>query len=306
MVLNGASLVSLSIGLSILASLIIIRVAAWLFRKGKRGYSFIDLARDADGWPSLARFQFLSWTLVIIFSFTTVALVRLFDGVLDIPGDIPENLLALMGISVSVTPVSAYLSKKKYGEAAKPSEELSAEKIRKEAKEKRWETMLLENNRPGLTRFQMFSWTVLSIFLYLALFFATLNEFAMNNIENLFLPDIDFTMVMLMGLSQGAYIGGKWVAPTRTKILSIGPEKARGGTIATIRGVNFGLDTDTVLVGNMTIKREDITMWDESRIDFKVPNIETDEYKVKVLVGTKEAATKLKIEKADDIPSGSG
>jgi ABC-type lipopolysaccharide export system ATPase subunit len=41
---------------------------------------------------------------------------------------------------------------------------------------------------------------------------------ALQNVENLSLPDIDPTLVVLMGLSQGGYIGGKLVTSTGMQI----------------------------------------------------------------------------------------
>ena len=107
--LTNEPLLLVSLGIGGVISIIIYIAASRILRRGNKNYSFIDLARDSDGYPSLARFQFLSWTMVIIFSFTTIAIIRILGGVLEFPGEIPRNLLTLMGISVSVTPVSAYL-----------------------------------------------------------------------------------------------------------------------------------------------------------------------------------------------------
>jgi len=273
--LTKGQLILASVNLSAIVSIIIVFVSWRIFKKSNK--SFLDVAKGSDGWPSLALVQFLCWTLVVIFCFTTVSLIRYLGGVLDIPGNIPENLLILMGLSVTVTPISAYISIKKYGEPGKPGG---------------WESMLLENEQPSLSRFQMFSWTILSIFLYLLLFFSTLKELDITKLQDLFLPDIDSTLVWLMGLSQGAYVGGKFMSPPRISITGIYPEKVSKGKTATITGANFGTDKGSIIIGKETISREDIKEWGENRIDFIVPDFK-GKYDVAVLVGTKEVKMRL-------------
>jgi len=287
--LAKGQLIFASVVLSFIVSFIILWASSWIFQKGNKRYSFLDLARGSDGWPSLSRFQFLCWTLVVIFCFTTVALIKCLGGVLDIPGKIPENLLLLMGISVAVTPISAYVSTKKYGELSKPGDEITSDYIKNEKRKKKWESMLLENKRPSLPRFQMFSWTILSILLYLAIFFSTLKELDITKLQDLSLPDIDSTLVGLMGLSQVAYVGGKSVSPSKVSITGIYPEKVIKGKTVTIRGANLGIDKGSIIIGKETIiSKDEIKEWDENRIDFIVPNIPPEEYDVILLIGTKE------------------
>lgn len=73
--------------------------------------------------------------------------------------------------------------------------------------------ILNEDGKPAMTIFQMFVWTFVSIIVYFILFWMTLSSMLadsiLSNIETLKIPDIDTTMVTLMGLSQGAYVAGK-------------------------------------------------------------------------------------------------
>jgi hypothetical protein len=56
----------------------------------------------------------------------------------------------------------------------------------------------------------MFLWTWIGIGLYIVVLFSTVFSPATLADPNLLeLPDIDPTLVILMGLSQGAFIGGK-------------------------------------------------------------------------------------------------
>lgn len=292
MVVNKAVLMFNSMVLSGLVTVFILIITALLLSR-RTGMSILDLAKD-EGWPSLARTQFLLWTILIIFCFTTISLIKIFRGVLDVPADIPENLLALMGISVGATSTSAYLSGSKYAH-----KELT-EKEKSELKKKQiWASLILENDRPSLTRFQMLSWTVIGIIIYIGLFKGTLANLNVNDTEmlqNLTLPEIDISLVVLMGLSQGSYVAGKWIAPTSIEVFNVYPKKGKVNETATIRGHNFGDVKDTIMVDKVLIKGDDIVFWENNRIDFKLPSEGMTNIKVKVLVGAREAKTKKDVD----------
>ena len=87
--------------------------------------------------------------------------------------DIPEGLILVMGISAAVTVVNGVVSKVKYGETTPPNEpptkEVPSDQIRK--KLPGFRTMLMENDKITLPRFQMFAWTWIGIIAYLGLLF---------------------------------------------------------------------------------------------------------------------------------------
>ena len=119
----------------------------------------------------------------------------------------------------------------------------------------------------------MFLWTFVGIGIYLFVFFSSTsmviadvqktdelkcNQLAIHeaeqkgctnlkNLKNLNLPDIDPPLLILMGLSQGGYSGGKQVARTPVRIdrLVIGS----GDKTLTIMGGNFG-SGGVILVNN--------------------------------------------------------
>jgi hypothetical protein len=122
---------------------------------------FGDIIRDGNGFPSLARFQFLLWTFITLFAVLGVFLIRLFTGVQAIVNDIPENLLILTGISIAVPIISTPISSIKYGERKSPTGTLTNQERRRLA------TMLMENEKITVSRFQMFAWTIISIIVYL-------------------------------------------------------------------------------------------------------------------------------------------
>jgi hypothetical protein len=120
-------------------------------------------------------------------------------------------ILTLMGISATGYVVSMSISTYKYASAI-------------------WETprstipsffsMLLEAGKPALHRYQIFLWTFIGITIYLVLFFSDISATISDptTLGSLSLPNIDPTVVFLMGLSQGGCLGGKLFARTPIRI----------------------------------------------------------------------------------------
>src|SRR6476620_10035406 len=135
-------------------------------KEGKQGNhkgGFWDIIREADYFPSLARLQFVLWTFTISFTLLSIYLFMLWNNTLCW-SVLPQNILALMGISASVHVVSTVISREKYMSSIRGSlpckENVPA-----------LSTMLLEHGKPTLGRYQLFIWTIISIIVYLGIFF---------------------------------------------------------------------------------------------------------------------------------------
>jgi hypothetical protein len=254
------------IGLAFLGSIAIIVVVLGILnviiRHESARRSFGELLRDDDWYPSLARFQFLVWTLIVSFAYLGIAILRLLAGVAAFPESPPVNILLLMGISVAVPIASGSISSIKYV-TEKPKDRPSQLAP--------YVSMLMENNKLTLTRFQMFLWTWIGVIVYLGVLFIAAVATA-KNVAALTLPDIDITLVVLMGLSQGAYLGGKLVAPSPMDIIEIQPKSGSVGQEIIIFGMGFGDISDVVWVDNDKLPAAAITKWSDNRIDLKLPD----------------------------------
>ena len=161
----------------------------------------LNFLKDLKFWPSLSLMQFFSWTIVILFVFTWIYFVRLLSGVTDPPPGIPANILALMGISTGATVASAGVSRRYPREVS--------------GKGQPWRTVFCEGESPSLGRLQMFAWTVIAILIYVYIVSSTLSgSRALASVELLGLPDIDPSLLVLMGFSQAGYVGSKAIATT--------------------------------------------------------------------------------------------
>jgi hypothetical protein len=252
----------------------------------------IDIIKGDDGYPSLAIFQFLVWTFVILFAFAGLYIFRVMVGVTEPPTSFPETILALMGISVATPIISGGVSRTKYKGVTEEKD--NSDEQGKDDKN-RLSSMLEENGRPTLTRYQMFSWTWISILIFLVYVFANVSSgikeisatFATSGKDvipadtaNKFLsiPNIDPALVVLMGMSQGAYIGGKLVARTPLTIYEILPPKAKKGMALPLQviGSGFGDTSDTVWFGNKKYQGKDISLWTDVKIDLSISQQDVD------------------------------
>lgn len=163
------------------------------------GGNILNIIR-ADYWmPSLSLFQFLLWTVVISFSYVWITAIRIYGGDLSFSTDIPPNLYLLLGISVAVPLISVGYTKSTYKPEtpAKPPKHLPP-----------FGMMLKQKGKIALNRFQMFLWTIVGVVLYISVVVGTVT---VGDATLLSLPDIDPTLVYLMGLSQTGYLGGRLI-----------------------------------------------------------------------------------------------
>lgn len=198
--------VSVSALASLVLGLMIVGVASLLLRRADPKVSPRRLIQDEDGHPSLTNFQFLSWTLVFVFSLLWVYLTRIQGNELGFPPVLPTNTLVLMGINTAST-IASRAIKYKGAHLPAPNESL-------------WK-MLYEKQTPSLARVQLFVWTLVSIIIYFVVLFSLiygpfLLGFPQQPLQNLSIPDVDPSLVTLMGLSHGAYLGRKYFGRDHT------------------------------------------------------------------------------------------
>ena len=201
-----------------------------------------------------------------------------------------------MGISVGIPIVSTAISTIKKGTGLYtdiPPGEKDDKGVWKDTRPSLSE-MLCEFKKPTLSRLQMFGWTWISILIYLAVLISTVSS-QINSEYNLFLPNIDFTLVVLMGLSQSAFLFGKAINP-KMEISNIFPKKGKADTVISIFGSNFGDKKDAVWLGNELLKDPDkpdpnqkqSLTWntDGDRVDIMLPkDIKSGKYDIRVCSG---------------------
>lgn len=252
-------------------------------------FILLQVLIDKNNHASLSTFQFLAWTLVISFLYVTLWFLAMFNTSIQSPPTISPSLLAIMGISVTIPIASQGIASYK---RLKPREEGET------YIEPDYASMLEENGRPSLLRFQMFLWTLAAIAIYIGLFF--ISAFSPDTTSlTLGLDEIDPTLLFLMGLSATGYLGnqaysGKVEKTEKTAQLQqpVQPEAAVPGTEAvrlppgireiiprdvepkgtvTLLGSGFGARQDTIMIGEDRVPPSAIRRWEDTRIEFTVP-----------------------------------
>jgi hypothetical protein len=169
----------------------------------------MQIVMGEDGVPSTSKFQFFMWTAVAVFGY--IAIFSLKPGAGDyVPLEpLPTNLLIAMGISAT-TAVGAKAIASQGGPAA-PAPTMVAtatspsgdQTIIVAQAEKLGGIMLEDDGSPDLAKIQLVIWTFIAIAIYL---FFVFQHVAADNRQ---LPDIDRTLMILMGLGHSAYLGKK-------------------------------------------------------------------------------------------------
>ncbi|MEA2720244.1 MAG: hypothetical protein QOJ39_2108 [Candidatus Eremiobacteraeota bacterium] len=215
----------------------------------------LRLALGDDGRLSTSKFQFLMWTVPVVFVFATLMFAR--NGQI---ANVPPNVLVALGFSLS-TVVGAKGITVSYK---------AANRIVKSdgARDARGNLLpapvlhpgdLFENDRgqPDLTKAQMLAWTVVAIADFLYNFFVHFTCYVdtapptdatcVSAMRNNF-PDIDTALMVLMGLGQGTYLAGKLVSTDVPQIVKITVtlQAAPPAVIVTVLGQNFAGGTVTV------------------------------------------------------------
>lgn len=165
-------------------------------------WSPLELARgdgDSNGQLSASKLQYLIFTFVAVFAYTSITgarLLNLGDGTgFSASLDVPLNLIVLMGLSVTT---------------AITSKAITVSYLKQDRISQKDNSTLINgrNGKPDLVKAQMLMWTSVAVLLYLARVVRFVSDGQYANVS-LSMPDVDATLITLMGVSQGAYIGNK-------------------------------------------------------------------------------------------------
>lgn len=180
---------------------------------------FSKLYEGADGRPSTSKFQFFLWTAVVIFSYAALYTVKLHNKQFDPITNLPSNVLIAMGMSV----VSASTAK------AITTSYVNTNRITKSTvtrDEGRFGHIFQDDSGvPDLSKLQIIAWTFICIATYLIV----VGQHITTNDPTI--PDIDNSLMALMGLGHAAYLGKKAVTqdtPGATTVQPPTPPKVTG------------------------------------------------------------------------------
>jgi hypothetical protein len=282
---------ALAYGLGLLAVVLFLAVAT-LAPKSRR--TTLGIIVGEDGRLSSSKFQFFLWTSVVIFSYVVLFVAGVhntrhrtasscpaitkdelttryaFPATLSwCPiGDIPGNVLLAMGFSLITLATakgvtSAYVNSGRIAKPPNPGKPSLADLVTQDG-----------SGIPDLSKVQMLVWTLIASATYLYGVVSAVPTFAGAPF-----PDISGTLMVLMGLGQGAYLGTKLATSQTAKISNLNP--ARGvssGGIVKINGVGFGNVPGTVQFGDVVAAlavENGKLQWSDAQVAFVVPPART-------------------------------
>jgi hypothetical protein len=204
MIASVVTTASVSYGWKWLAVLIGFAVLAllWAFlalTNRQTGWKIWKLVEGEDGVSSTSKFQWSVWLVVVLFAYTVLWVLRARSGNYSAITVIPANLMAVLGLSTG-TAVAAKAIKT----AQVKSRQVTG------AQNAQGGILQDDSGVPALSKIQMIGFTFISV----GIFLATLIHQIHSNPVQTGLPNIDSSLLALMGISQGGYLGTKLVPPT--------------------------------------------------------------------------------------------
>jgi hypothetical protein len=178
----------------------------------------LQLILGEDGVPSTSKFQFLCWTAVVLFAYVTIFFFKGHASGFSVLSNFPTNLLLAMGISATSAVGAKAIASNSASAAAASAPTLVSVAQSPTAPDgtstqtvtvipltapKLGGILLADDGSPDPSKIQLIMWTVIAIGVFLVRVGHTL---AYDLRE---LPDIDRTLMVLMGLGHTAYLGQK-------------------------------------------------------------------------------------------------
>jgi len=221
---------------SIVAPIVTLIVLYLMYGLGAGSWDVSKIWEGYDGQASTSKFQFFLWTIVIFIAYVSILAGKVANcasaGFNDIPA-IPRNVLTALGLSI-VTAATAKGITSSYIASGKMSKSGGGIKNGLAG------ILQDDTGAPDLSKIQLVGWTVISIVIYAAAVYYKVLYIGLSAAKDLGsfgLPDIDPSLMVLMGLGQGAYLGKKLVTTSTPRLTGVSPSSVPIPTAASTPAV---------------------------------------------------------------------
>jgi len=184
-----------------------------------------DVSPPQPRRASTSKFQWLLWLVVVLFAYVVLWVLRARQGDFIALPDIPVNVMVLLGISTGTAAIAKGIAvgneRRRLQAAAAPMAVAPTgglvsmppprvPPVRLAPPAGSTQGILVDDstNAPDLAKVQMIGFT----FVALAIFLATLIHQIAANPPVVALPNVDASLLVLMGISQGGYLAKKLVS----------------------------------------------------------------------------------------------
>ncbi len=220
-----------------------------------------DLVRGFDGFASTSKLQWFLWLIVILYSYVALWVLRAWNGDYSALSAIPVNLLTVLGFSTATAAAAKGITSGyvQTGKMTKPGAPAGA------PAKNTGGIFQDDGGGPELAKIQMMGFTIIAIGIFLATVF---HQIAIGDLKDS-LPNIDSSLLVLMGISQGGYLGKKLVTFGTPALYPPSPESGPADTKVTLTGANLGSPPGSQLMLNGT---QFGATWLPTSIQFTVPD----------------------------------
>jgi hypothetical protein len=194
----------------------------------QKGYRL--LIEGADRRRSTSKTQWLLWTVAVVFSYIALWAARAFWGNLAPSTYLPANLLVSMGLSIGTMTAAKGITS---GQVAKGLVQKPEADNRKED-QKKGGLFFDDDGVLDLSKIQMMLWTIIAIGVFVL---RVVHQIQVGDSK---LPDIDTSLMVLMGLGQGAYLTKKLTTTDTVRLTGLKSGTASPGGEVTIYGQSLG------------------------------------------------------------------
>jgi hypothetical protein len=166
----------------------------------------------ADGRPSTSKLQMVVWTAAVVFSYLAVSWARYRLGIHGPLPPLPVNLLIAMGVSgataVSAQAIAVSSAANAPAVPAAPPVATPLGMVYPAAPAAIAQSGIIadDSGGPDIGKIQVVIWTMIAVGVFLFKVVRSINLGSAGG-----LPDIDTTLVILMGLGHSVYLGKKIV-----------------------------------------------------------------------------------------------
>jgi hypothetical protein len=243
-------------------------------RPGRR--NLLELIEGADGRLSTSKFQWFAWTGVIAGAYCAVYTARILMDHHDPISQIPNNVLIALGFSTATMATAKGVTAAYVAQGRVPKE---PSPVAANSKNASIAGGLLTDDAGivDLSKVQLMTFTIIALAVYVYTVTNQLSQIlAETKAMNLGLPDIDASLMVLMGLSQAGYVGKKLATSpdNQVAILSLVPGVAQPGDDVTLYGAHFGPQQGAdshLTINKVPVPTNHVTSWTDSKMTFRVP-----------------------------------
>jgi hypothetical protein len=215
-----------------------------------------------DGFASTSKLQWFLWLTAVLFSYVALWVLRAEHGDYAALSEIPVNILTVLGFSTATAAAAkgitaGYVQTGKVAKTGVPANSTAATT---------GGIFQDDSGGPELAKIQMIAFTIIGIGIFLATVF---HQIAIGDIED-GLPNIDSSLLVLMGISQGGYLGKKLVTFGTPALFAPNPLSGSPATPVTVTGSGLGAQqgNSQLLLNGAPIA---VTAWSDTSIQFTAP-----------------------------------